>query len=97
MLAIPKVHFSRKPEGISAAYLPWKPVGRIDFESYERGLERTWGCGLTPAINMDTGFANLLTLSARRALLPLVARLTAGRSFVTWAFAHDLAGDLLSM
>lgn len=96
MLSIPKVHFSRKPEGISAAYLPWKPVGRIDFESYQRGLERTWACGLTPAINMDTGFANLLSLSERREILQLVARLAAGRPFVAGAFVEDLDGDMLA-
>jgi dihydrodipicolinate synthase/N-acetylneuraminate lyase len=85
----------RKPEGISAAYLPWKPVGRIDFDSYHRGLERTWNCGLIPAINMDTGFANLLTLAERREILGFVASQSAGRAFVAGAFVEDLSGDMI--
>jgi dihydrodipicolinate synthase/N-acetylneuraminate lyase len=96
MLPIPKIQYSRKPEGISAAYLPWKPVGRIDLESYERGLERTWACGLSPAINMDTGFANLLSLAQRREILQRVSRLAAGRPFVAGAFVEDLAGDMVA-
>ena len=70
---IPALRFQRKIEAISAAYLPWKPVAKIDFESFERVLEGTWGCGLTPAINMDTGFANLLSLSQRCDILEFVA------------------------
>jgi dihydrodipicolinate synthase/N-acetylneuraminate lyase len=95
MVPIPEIQFSRKPHGISAAYLPWKPVGRIDFDSYQQGLERTWACGLAPAINMDTGFANLLTLSQRREILRFVADHAAGRPFVAGAFVEDLSGDMI--
>ncbi|MFM2012895.1 MAG: hypothetical protein RLZZ396_1679 [Planctomycetota bacterium] len=96
MIPIPPVKYRRKPEGISAVYLPWKPVGRIDFDSYQHGLERTWACGLIPAINMDTGFANLLTLDQRREILRLVASLASGRAFVAGAFVEDLPGDMVS-
>lgn len=95
MLPVPEIKYSRKPEGISAAYLPWKPVGKIDFESYHRGIERTWACGLTPAINMDTGFANLLTLAQRREILREVSNQAAGRRFVAGAFVEDLSGDMV--
>ncbi len=96
MTPIPPIEFRRRPEGISAVYLPWKPVGRIDFDSYQRGLERTWACGLIPAINMDTGFANLLKLSERREILRLVSSLASGRAFVAGAFIEDLPGDMIS-
>jgi dihydrodipicolinate synthase/N-acetylneuraminate lyase len=95
MHPIPNIQFSRKPKGISAAYLPWKPVGKIDFESYQRGLERTWACGLSPAINMDPGFANLLSLSQRQEILQLVSELAAGRPFVAGAFVEDLSGNMV--
>ena len=93
---IPALRFQRKIEAISAAYLPWKPVAKIEFESFERVLEGTWGCGLTPAINMDTGFANLLSLSQRCDILEFVANRTNGRPFVAGAFVEDLAGDCLN-
>lgn len=96
MTPIPPIEFRRRPEGISAVYLPWKPVGRIDFDSYQRGLERTWACGLIPAINMDTGFANLLKLSERLEILRLVSQLASGRAFVAGAFIEDLPGDMIS-
>ncbi|MCE2811185.1 MAG: hypothetical protein LW850_12375 [Planctomycetaceae bacterium] len=96
MTPIPPIEFRRRPEGISAVYLPWKPVGRIDFDSYQRGLERTWACGMIPAINMDTGFANLLKLSERREILRLVSSLASGRAFVAGAFIEDLPGDMIS-
>lgn len=96
MTPIRPIEYRRRPEGISAVYLPWKPVGRIDFESYQRGLERTWACGLIPAINMDTGFANLLNLSQRREILNLVAGLASGRAFVAGAFIEDLSGEMIS-
>lgn len=96
MTPIPPIEFRRRPEGISAVYLPWKPVGRIDFDSYQRGLERTWACGLIPAINMDTGFANLLKPSERLEILRLVSSLASGRAFVAGAFIEDLLGDMIS-
>lgn len=95
MFPVPKIQYSRKPEGISAAYLPWKPVGKIDYDSYQRGLERTWASGLAPAINMDTGFANLLSLAERREILRLVSDQAAGRPFVAGAFVEDLSGDMV--
>jgi hypothetical protein len=45
---------------------------------------------------MDTGFANLLSLSERREILQLVARLASGRPFVAGAFVEDLDGDMLA-
>jgi dihydrodipicolinate synthase/N-acetylneuraminate lyase len=94
-LPIPPMTFGRAPHGISAAYLPWRPVGIIDWESYAKVLERTWGCGLVPAINMDTGFANLLTPSTRDEVLKTASQLAAGRPFVAGAFVEDLQGDCI--
>lgn len=92
---IPPIRFQRKIDAISAAYLPWKPVAKVDFESFERVLEGTWGCGIIPAINMDTGFANLLSLAQRHEILDFVARRANGRAFVAGAFVEDLAGDCI--
>lgn len=88
---------SRRPiQGISAAYLPWKPVGKIDFDSYAMMLESIWRSGLTPAVNMDTGFANLLTEAQRREILQFAKTMSQGRPIVAGVFVDDLPGDCLA-
>ena len=96
MSNIPEILYRRKIQGISAVLLPWTPNGKIDFDSYWHSLERTWQCGLTPAINMDTGFVNLLTTSQRVEILAGVQRLSKNRRFVAGAFVEGLTGDFLS-
>jgi dihydrodipicolinate synthase/N-acetylneuraminate lyase len=96
MANIPSVIPQRPIAGISAVLLPFQPTGEIDFDSYANGLERTWTSGLTPAVNMDTGFANLLSPSARHDVLAFVQKQSSGRSFVAGTFVQDLEGDLLS-
>ncbi len=94
-LAIPPIQWGRAPRGISAAYLPFTAPDQIDYDSYVQVLERTWNCGLIPAVNMDTGFANLLTPDIRQTILQFVTHQAAGRAFVAGAFVEDLPGDLI--
>ena len=54
----------RPIEGLSAIFLPFDQAGRIDFDGFARHLTCTADAGLTPAVNMDTGFVNLLTPDA---------------------------------
>lgn len=93
--AIPPIQWGRAPHGISAAFLPFTAPDKIDFDSYVQVLERTWNCGLIPAVNMDTGFANLLTPATRQSILQFVTHQAAGRSFVAGAFVEDIPGDLI--
>ena len=95
MSSIPPVLYQRVIKGISAVLLPWNPTGEIDFDSYQIGLERTWKAGLTPAINMDTGYANLLSPRQRTEVLFLVAQMAAERPFVAGAFVEDLQGEVV--
>ncbi len=85
----------REIHGICAAYLPWRPVGRIDFDSYAMMLESIWRSGLIPAVNMDTGFANLLTDNQRREVLQFAKTMSQGRPMVAGVFVDDLPGDCL--
>jgi dihydrodipicolinate synthase/N-acetylneuraminate lyase len=87
----------RKIEGISAVLLPFHKDGKIDFAGFELGLERTWNAGLTPAINMDTGYANLLTVEQRRTILDFTHQAAHGRAFVAGAFVEGRQGDLLRL
>ena len=50
----------RKITGISAVLLPYTDGGAIDWAGFARLVGETAGAGLTPAVNMDTGYANLI-------------------------------------
>src|SRR6185312_14669636 len=50
----------RKITGMSAILLPFTESGEIDWPGFTAHAERTAAAGLTPAVNMDTGFGNLL-------------------------------------
>src|SRR5690348_2001290 len=49
----------RKPVGISAILLPFEEKGGVDWPGFRGHVARTAAAGLTPAVNMDTGFGNL--------------------------------------
>ena len=62
----------RKPgrvvHGISAVLLPYR-AGRIDEAGFRRHLGRTLRAGLRPAVNMDTGYVDLLRPDEKRQVL----------------------------
>jgi dihydrodipicolinate synthase/N-acetylneuraminate lyase len=93
MTSIPHFRPGRSIEGISAVLLPWSAADRPDLDSFETLLQRTWSAGLTPAVNMDTGFVNLLTREERQEVLDTTRRVAAGRRFVAGAFIEGQAGD----
>lgn len=92
---IPQIRYRRKVHGIAAAYLPWKPVAQIDWDSYSRVLETIWGSGLVPAVNMDTGFANLLSETQRIEVLRFASEQAQGRPFVAGCFVEGMPGDTI--
>jgi dihydrodipicolinate synthase/N-acetylneuraminate lyase len=83
----------RKIAGISAILLPFLDDGSIDWSSFERHVTRTAEAGLTPAVNMDTGYVNLLTDEQRAAVLERTRGVLGGRPFVAGAFVNDRPGD----
>jgi len=58
----------RVVQGISAVLLPYR-AGRIDEVGFRRHLSRTLRAGLRPAVNMDTGYVDLLTPDEKRRVL----------------------------
>lgn len=86
----------RRPHGISAVLLPYTPDGRIDWEAFERHLLRTKDAGLDVAVNMDTGFVDLLSETERELVLDATRRaLGSGVPFYAGAFpsaSGDVAG-----
>jgi dihydrodipicolinate synthase/N-acetylneuraminate lyase len=83
----------RKIAGISAILLPFLEDGSVDWPNFERHVLRTADAGLTPAVNMDTGYVNLLDDAARTAVLDRTRSVLGGRPFVAGAFVGDRPGD----
>jgi len=63
--------------GMSAILLPFTGNGRIDWEGFAAHVARTAAAGITPAVNMDTGYVQLIDDDTRRKALA-IARETVG-------------------
>jgi dihydrodipicolinate synthase/N-acetylneuraminate lyase len=81
----------RKIVGMSAVLLPYAG-SRIDWDGFRAHVERTFTAGLIPAVNMDTGYVNLLTPEEKRQVLAETRAMAGGKEFVAGAFVHDSAG-----
>lgn len=90
---MPPYRPQRPIDGVSAVLLPFDAKGRPDLDGWATLTERTWAAGLTPALNMDTGYANLLTRAERGHILGLTQQLARGRRFVAGAFIQGETGD----
>ncbi len=77
--------------GMSAVLLPHTADGAIDWPAVEAHVERTLVAGLTPAVNMDTGYVQLLGEADKVKVLDLTAAITGGR-FVAGAYVPDDPG-----
>jgi dihydrodipicolinate synthase/N-acetylneuraminate lyase len=83
--------------GMSAMLLPFDERGRIDWDGFREHLSRTFAAGLVPAVNMDTGYVNLLTPEERRQVLTETKDVNDGRSFVAGAIVGDSPGDAFDL
>ncbi len=83
----------RKITGMSAILLPFDVGGGIDWTGFRAHVRRTADAGLTPAVNMDTGYVNLLDASIKREVLAQTADVLGGGQFVAGAFIGDQRGD----
>jgi dihydrodipicolinate synthase/N-acetylneuraminate lyase len=82
----------RRITGMSAILLPFAPSGEIDWRAMEAHVTRTREAGLVPAVNMDTGYVQLLDDATRLRVLE-VAREHASGAFVAGAQVSDQPGD----
>lgn len=78
--------------GMSAILLPFLQDGSVDWDSFCAHVHRTAAAGLAPAVNMDTGYANLIDAGTRRAVLGKTRQTLGNRSFVAGAFVADRPG-----
>jgi dihydrodipicolinate synthase/N-acetylneuraminate lyase len=79
--------------GMSAILLPFHPDGAVDWPGFQAHAARTAAAGLTPAVNMDTGYVNLLDDATRREVLQRTRAVLGGAPFVAGAFVGDRPGD----
>ena len=80
--------------GMAAVLLPFSASGEIDWSSAEALIARTLESGLTPAVNMDTGYVQMLDARSKLRVLDIAAE--AG-NFVAGAFVDDTEGDSLNL
>jgi dihydrodipicolinate synthase/N-acetylneuraminate lyase len=72
--------------------LPHTVDGDVDWGSFENLLTRTAEAGLVPAVNMDTGFAQLIDEPTRHRVLDVAAEIV-GAGFLAGALVADHEGD----
>ena len=86
-----RVRSRRTITGMSAVLLPHTAGGAVDWDGLAAHVARTAGAGLTPAVNMDTGFVQVLDEATRDRVLEVAAANSDG--FVAGAHLDDRAGD----
>lgn len=82
---------------MSAILLPFEEGGGVDWAGFRAHVARTAGAGLTPAVNMDTGYGNLLDEATRRRVLAETRSILGGSEFVAGAFVADRPGDACNL
>lgn len=78
---------------MSAILLPFAESGGVDWPAFEAHVERTASAGLVPAVNMDTGYVNLLDEVTKREVLDRTLSVLAGGWFVAGAFVGGAPGS----
>lgn len=61
----------RAIRGMSAVLLPFTSDGRVDWDSFAAHAARTAAAGIVPAVNMDTGYVQLIDEATRRQALTI--------------------------
>jgi dihydrodipicolinate synthase/N-acetylneuraminate lyase len=82
----------RKITGISAILLPFADNNAVDWDGFDQHVERTLEAGLIPAVNMDTGYANLIDEPTRAEVLSRTESIADGRQYVAGVFVGDDSG-----
>ena len=80
----------RRIRGMSAILLPFTADRQIDWDGFVAHVARTAAAGITPAVNMDTGYVQLIRDSTRQQALRLARdTLGSGRELVAGSCVVD--------
>ena len=88
---VARIRPGRSITGMSAVLLPHTAGGDIDWDATEAHIDRTVAAGLTPAVNMDTGYVQLLDDDQKTEVLERAA-VMAPDGFVAGAYVADQPG-----
>ncbi len=77
--------------------LPFTADGDIAEDAYAACLHETVAAGLTPAVNMDTGYVNLLAAHEKERVLQLASRTLRGAPFVAGAYIEGQEGAVADL
>ena len=95
---IKRIQPRRKVQGIAAALLPFETDGRIAVEAFQNHLRATHRAGLMNAVNMDTGYVNLLSDVERLDVLRWAREALGGDApFVGGAYIEGRDGDVVTL
>ena len=90
--------FGRNIQGMAAALLPYERDGRVAVEAFQKNLISTQRAGLMNAVNMDTGYANLISDNEKRDVLKWTREaLGSGAQFVAGAYIENEAGNAVPL
>jgi len=84
-----RIRPNRKITGMSAILLPFESSGAVDWDSFAGHVRRTTEAGLTPAVNMDTGYAPFLEEETRTRVLEVSRSVMSGQPWVAGVFVSD--------
>ena len=88
----------RKVQGIAATLLPYKANGEIAVDALQKHLLATHRAGLLNAVNMDTGYVNLLTEREKLDVLRWTREALGERvAFVAGAYIEKQTGDVVAL
>jgi len=87
----------RRVHGMAALLLPFTPAGDFAEDAYTACLRATVAAGLTPAVNMDTGYVNLLTADEKRRILKLTRAVLNDVPFVAGVYIEGQDGDIADL
>lgn len=91
-MKIPKIQYNRKITGYSAILLPFNEDGSVDWNGFCNHVKRTSDAGLTPTVNMDTGYGNLISEDIREKALQLSRETLGNKPFAAGVFVKDEMG-----
>lgn len=101
--SLPPLKTKRKIVGMSAILLPFLSATEsltegdgplhVDWDGFRAHVKRTADAGLTPAVNMDTGYGNLISEEIKSQVLKETEDVLGGQPFIAGAFVKDRQGD----
>ena len=90
---IPHTITNRRITGASAVLLPFDEAGNIVHGVLGFNIRHTLNAHLIPAVNMDTGYTNLLSPEQRTSVLKVASEAAEGAPFIAGAFVQGMNGD----